>query len=54
MVIAVFFSKPFVGQGSRAKYEKNEWDVHVVENLIILKMHYCLHDLKPSYKIVQG
>ena len=46
MVIAIF-SKPFEaqGQGSRAKYEENEWDVHVVENLIILKMHYCLHDL---------
>ena len=42
-----FFSKPFEaqGQGSRVKYEENEWDVHVVGNLIILKMHYCLHDL---------
>ena len=47
MVIALFFSKPFEaqGQGSRAKYEENEWDIHVVENLTILKMHYCLHDL---------
>ena len=46
MVIA-FFSRPFEaqGQGSRAKYEENEWDVHVVENLIILEMHYCLRDL---------
>ena len=42
-----FFSKPFEaqGQGSRAKHEENEWDVHIVENLIILKLHYCLHDL---------
>ena len=47
MVIAIFFSKPFEaqGQGSRAKHEENEWDVHIVENLIILKLHYCLYDL---------
>ena len=46
MVIAIF-SKPFEdqGQGSRAKHEENEWDVHIVENLIILKLPYCLHDL---------
>ena len=46
MVVAIF-SKPFEaqGQGSRAKHEENEWDVHIVENLIILKLHYCLHDL---------
>ena len=46
MVIAIF-SKPFEAQGerSRAKHEENEWDVHIVENLIILKLHYCLHDL---------
>ena len=46
MVIAIF-SKPFEaqGQGSRSKHEENEWDVHIVENLIILKLHYCLHEL---------
>ena len=36
-----FFFKTFWG----AKQEENEWDVHIVENLIILKLHYCLHDL---------
>ena len=43
-----FFSKPFEaqGQGSRAKHEENEWDVHIVENLImILNLYYCLQDL---------
>ena len=42
-----FFSKPFEAQDqrSRAKHEENEWDVHIVENLIILELHYCLHDL---------
>ena len=47
MVIAISFSKPFEaqGQGSRAKHEENEWDVHTVKSLIILKLHYCLHDL---------
>ena len=47
MVIAIFFSKPFEaqGQGSRAKHEENVWDVHIVGNLIILKLHYFLHDL---------
>ena len=46
-LLQFFFSKPFEaqGQGSRAKHEENEWDVHIVENLIILKLHYCLHDL---------
>ena len=24
---------------------ENEWDVHIVEILFILKFHYCLHDL---------
>ena len=45
--LLLFVSKPFEaqGQGSRAKHEENEWDVHIVENLIILKLHYCLHDL---------
>ena len=40
-----FLSKPFEAhcQGSRAKHDENEWDV--LENLIILKLHYCLHDL---------
>ena len=27
-----------------AKHEENEWDVHIVKNLLILKLHYCLHD----------
>ena len=47
MVIAIFFSKPVEAQGqrSRAKHEENEWEVHIVENLIIWKLHYCLHDL---------
>ena len=46
MVIAIFFkTSEAQGQGSRAKHEENEWDVHIVENLIILKLHYCLHDL---------
>ena len=42
-----FCSKPFEAQGqaSRVKHEENEWDVHIVENLFILKLHYCLHDL---------
>ena len=42
-----FFSKPFEAQGqwSRAKHEENECDVHIVEMLIIFKLHYCLHDL---------
>ena len=42
-----FFSKLFEAQGqrSRAKHEENELDVHIVENLIILELHYCLHDL---------
>ena len=46
-LLRFFFSKPFEaqGQGSRAKHEENEWDVHIVENLIILMLHYCLHDL---------
>ena len=44
MVIAIFV-KTFWGSRSRAKHEENEWDVHIVENLIILKLHYCLHDL---------
>ena len=46
MVIAIF-SKSLAaqGQGSTAKHEENEWDVHIVEILIILKLHYCLHDL---------
>ena len=47
MVIAIFLSKPFEAQiqGSMAKHEENEWDVHIVEYFIILKLHYCLHDL---------
>ena len=42
-----FFSKPFEaqGQGSRAKHEENEWNVNIVKNLILLKLHYCLRDL---------
>ena len=41
MVIAIFFSNSFEaqGQGSKTKHEENEWDVHIMENLIILKLH---------------
>ena len=44
MIIAMFF-KTFWGSRSRPKHEENEWDVHIVENLIIFKLHYCVHDL---------
>ena len=46
-MVTAIFSKLFEaqGQGSRAKHEENEWDVHIVAILIILKLHYCLHDL---------
>ena len=40
-VVIAIFSKPFEAQchGSRAKHEENERDVHIVEILIILKLH---------------
>ena len=38
---------------SRAKHEENEWDVHIVESLIILKLHYCLHGLKLQTTFLQ-
>ena len=46
-MVIVIFSKPFEAQcqGSRAKYEENKRGVHIVENLIIVKLQYCLHDL---------
>ena len=47
MVIAIFFQNllKVQGLGSRAQHEENVWDFHIVENFIILKLHYYLHDL---------
>ena len=56
MVIAIFFQNLLKaqGQGSRAKHEENVWDFHVVENFIILKLHYCLHDLMFQITFLQS
>ena len=55
-MVTAILSNPFEaqGQGSRAKHEENEWDVHIVEILIILKLHYYLHDLMFQTTVLQS